>query len=207
MKHSDLSNEPKRDWNIESEETVFEGFYKIDKVIFRHAMFNGGQSELIDREQFVRGNVVGVIAHDPKLDRIALVEQFRIGARNRADHPWLMEVIAGMIETSEIPHDVAVREAHEEAGVKLENVREVMRYLASPGSSTEEIFLFYGEADLSDASGIYGLDEEGEDIRLHVVDTAEAFAMLDDGRVCNGLSIIALQWFRHYRLVNINPIV
>ncbi len=201
MKKSEPKTVPSRDWKVTGSESVYNGFYKVEKLEFQHALFNGGHSGLVDREQFVRGNVVGVIAHDPKLDKIALVEQFRIGARNRADHPWLIEVIAGMIEPSEEPQAVAVRETYEEAGIELRDVKQVMRYLASPGSSTEEVFIFYGEADLSNASGVFGLDEEGEDILLHVVDTADAFAMLESGSICNAISIIALQWFRHSRML------
>ena len=200
MKKQNRPIEPNREWKIESRELVYKGFYTIEKFLFRHALFGGGQSELVEREQFVRGNVVGVIAHDPKLDRIALVEQFRIGARNHSDHPWLLEVIAGMIEPSEKPQDVVVREAYEEAGITLENVREVMHYLGSPGSSSEEVYIYYAEADLSEASGVHGLASENEDILLHVVDSDDAIGMLDSGKVCNGLSIIALQWFRHHRL-------
>lgn len=200
MKKSDTPDKKNRDWNIESTEIVYNGFYNVEKLLFRHALFNGGQSGVIDREQFVRGNVVGVLAHDPKLDRVALVEQFRIGARNRQDHPWLIEIIAGMIEPGEQAQDVAVREAYEEAGIRLTNVREAMRYLASPGASTEEVYIYYAEADLSDSSGVFGLDEEGEDILLHVVSADEAIDMLETGKVCNALSIIALQWFRHFRL-------
>ncbi len=200
MTKPDKPSEPSREWNIESCELIYQGFYTIEKFLFRHALFEGGQSELVEREQFIRGNVVGVLAHDPKLDRIALVEQFRIGARNREDHPWLLEIIAGMIEPSEKPQDVAVREAYEEAGIKLENVRQVMHYLASPGSSSEEVFIYYAEADLSEASGVHGLESEGEDILLHVLSSDDAIAMLENGKVCNALSIIALQWFRHHRL-------
>jgi len=107
-----------------------------------------------------------------------------------------------MVESSEKPQDVAVREAYEEAGIKLEHVREVMHYWASPGASSEEIFLYYAEADLSEASGVHGLDSESEDILLHVLDSDEAIRMLETGKVCNSLSIIALQWFRHHRLQN-----
>jgi len=194
---------PDRSWTKESEELVYKGFYRIDKIRFKHALFDGGESETVEREQFVRGNVVAVLAHDPKLDKVALIEQFRIGARNRAGHPWLIEVIAGMIEPGEEPVDVAVREAYEEAGIKLENVQQVMHYLASPGSSSEEIFVFYANADLSSAEGVHGLDEESEDILLHVVSADDAIAMLEDGTVCNSLSIVALQWFRHHRLKSV----
>jgi len=105
-----------------------------------------------------------------------------------------------MIEPSEKPEEVAVREAYEEAGITLENPRQVMHYLASPGSSSEEVFIYYAEADLSQASGVHGLESENEDILLHVINSDEAIAMLDSGKVCNALSIIALQWFRHHRM-------
>jgi len=200
MTKSNQPIDPDRSWKIESVEHVYKGFYTIEKFLFRHALFNGGQSEVVEREQFVRGNVVGVIAHDPKLDCVALIEQFRIGARNREDHPWLLEVIAGMIEPSEEPQEVAVREAYEEAGIRLENARQVMHYLASPGASSEEVFIYYAEADLSEASGVHGLESENEDILLHVVSSDDAIKMLENGKVCNALSIIALQWFRHHRL-------
>jgi len=201
MKQEDKDAKYSREWKIESSEPVFNGFYTIEKFLFHHALFEGGQSGTVEREQFVRGNVIGVIAHDPKLDCIALVEQFRIGARNYAEHPWLLEVIAGMIEPNENPKDVAIREAYEEAGIHLENVEQVMHYLASPGSSSEEIFIFYAQADLSQAKGVHGLDTESEDILLHVVKSDDAISMLEDGTVCNGLSIVALQWFRHHRLM------
>lgn len=200
MNNSDTPRQPNRDWNIETTEVVYDGFYKLEKLTFTHSLFDGGQSGVVDREQFVRGNVVGVLAHDPKLDKVALIEQFRIGARNRDDHPWLIEVIAGMVEPGELPEDVAVREAYEEAGIRLTNVKEALRYLASPGASTEEVIVYYAEADLSTAQGVFGLDEESEDILLHVVSADEAIEMLENGKVCNALSIIALQWFRHFRL-------
>lgn len=200
MKKSNTTDKINRDWKIEKTEVVYNGFYNVEKLYFKHALFNGGHSDLIDREQFVRGNVVGVLAHDPKLDCVALIEQFRIGARNQPDHPWLIEIIAGMIEPGEEPQEVAVREAYEEAGIRLTNVREAVSYLASPGAGTEEVFIYYAEADLSEASGVFGLDEEGEDILLHIVSADEAIGMLESGKVCNALSIIALQWFRHLRL-------
>lgn len=200
MKKTDSPGLPNREWKIESSEIVYEGFYKLEKIHFNHALFKGGHSNTVDREQFVRGNVVGVLAHDPKFDKVALVEQFRIGARNRSDHPWLIEIIAGMVEPGEQPEDVAVREAYEEAGIQLTHVQEVQRYLASPGASTEEVIVYYAHADLSEAGGVFGLAEESEDILLHVLSADEAINMFEAGKICNALSIIALQWFRHHRL-------
>lgn len=189
-----------RHWEITEDETVYRGFYKINKIDFNHALFKGGNSGPVDREQFIRGNVVGVLVHDPALDKVALIEQFRIGARHHKSEPWLIEIIAGMVEAGEKPIEVATREAYEEAGLTLSNVSQFAHYLASPGASTEEVFLFYAHADLSGASGVFGLEEEGEDILLHVVDANEAIQKMESGEICNALSIIALQWFKIDRL-------
>jgi len=196
-----MTTKTKKEWTLESRETVFNGYYQLDKLGFRHSLFNGGTSPLINREMFVRGNVAAVLAYDPVTDTVALVEQFRIGAMNQPDSPWLMEVIAGMVEKGEQPEEVAIREAKEEAGLNLLQVQLISHYLASPGCSPEEVFIYYAETDLSQVHGVHGLEEEGEDIQVHVVSADDAIAMLGDGRIKNAISIIALQWFQHQRLL------
>jgi len=123
-----------------------------------------------------------------------LVEQFRIGARFNKPDPWLMEVIAGMMEKNEEPRDVAIRETFEEAGIQLSDVTLVRRYYASPSSTTEEVFVFTSECDLSNAGGVFGLAEEGEDIKVHIVSIEQALEWLDQGVIKNAISVIALQW-------------
>jgi len=105
-----------------------------------------------------------------------------------------------MVEKDEEPVEVAKRESYEEAGLTLSNITQVAQYLASPGASTEEVFIYYANADLANAGGVFGLAEEGEDIKLHVVDTEDVFTRIDKGDICNALSLIALQWFRIKRL-------
>jgi ADP-ribose pyrophosphatase len=43
---------------------------------------------------------------------------------------------------------------------------------------------------------VHGVAEEGEDILVRVVSTEEAFAALDEGRIINAATIIALQWLK-----------
>lgn len=185
-----------RKWALENREVRYDGFYRIDRLRFRHDLHDGGETSTLERELFVRGNVVGVLPYDPATDRIALVEQFRLGAMDQQPDPWMVEIIAGMIDTDESPEQVAVREAREEAGLELESVQLVSHYLASPGASNEEVFVFYAETDLSGIGGLHGLPEEDEDILVRTVPLDEAFAMMGDGRIRNALSIIALQWLR-----------
>lgn len=191
----------KKEWKVEKCETVFNGFYQLDKLFFKHTLYNGGWTPLVDREMFQRGNVTAVLPYDPKLDAVALVEQFRIGAMHQ-ESPWMLEVIAGMMDKpGEEPAEVAVREAEEEAGLKLENPQLIAHYLASPGSTTEEVFIFFAETDLSDAGGVFGLEEENEDILVKVVQADKAIEMLATREIRNAISIIAMQWFQNHRSV------
>ncbi|MEE9334060.1 MAG: NUDIX domain-containing protein [Granulosicoccaceae bacterium] len=180
-------------WETVSDKDLHNGFYRIHKLGFRHTLFNGGWSEIQKREQFDRGNVVAVLPYDPQTRQVALVEQFRIGARFNQPDPWLMEVIAGMMEKDEEPEEVAIRETFEEAGIRLDNVSLVRQYYASPSSTTEEVFVFTSECDLSNAGGVFGLAEEGEDIKVHIVSIEKALEWLNQGVIKNAISVIALQ--------------
>ena len=187
--------ERRRDWTIESRETLHEGFYRVDRLRLRHELHGGGRSGVLEREQFVRGNVVGVLPYDPESDSVLLVEQFRPGAIHQSPDPWMWEIVAGMIDPGETPEAAARREAREETGLQIARLEPISRYLTSPGAGPEEVFVFLGECDLSDAGGLHGLAEEGEDILARVVDAERAIGMLGSREVRNGLSIIALQWF------------
>ncbi|MFK8081521.1 MAG: NUDIX domain-containing protein [Granulosicoccus sp.] len=191
-----LSKPARRRWTLESRETVYQRLYQIDSVSFQHDLHGGGSSGIVHRELFVRGNVVGVVPYDPVTDRVVLLEQFRIGAMYQTPDPWMLEIVAGMIDTDETPEQVAIREAHEEAGLQLADIQLVMQYLASPGASTEEVFIYYAETDLSDVGGYHGLADEDEDIRVMVVSAQEAFELVDKRVIKNAVSLLGLQWLR-----------
>ncbi len=189
----------KKEWKELRRETLHQGWFRIFRYHFSHTLFSGGWTGEVDREVFERGNVAAVLPYDPVNDSVVLVEQFRIGAMHNADGPWLTEIIAGMIEPGEQPPEVVVREAKEEAGLTLGEVIPVRRYYASPGGSTEEVFLYCALCNLSAAGGIFGLADEDEDIRVIQCSADEAIGMLDNGIIRNAISIIALQWFKANR--------
>jgi len=188
-----------REWRSFGFETVYEGWFRIARHEFEHTLFAGGRSGRIDREVFNRGDVAAVLPYDPVSDRVVLIEQFRIGAMNDEKSPWLVEVIAGMIEPGEEPEAMVHREAKEEAGLVLGNLLPIRSYYASPGGSTERVHLYCALTDLSEAGGLHGLAEEDEDIRVINCSADEAIALLDDGTIRNAISIIALQWFYLHR--------
>ena len=182
------------DVEVVEREACFRGFYQLDRLHLRHRLFAGGMGKLINRELFVRHDAVCVLPYDPQRDCVVLIEQFRVGALDKSVNPWLIELVAGLIDKDEQPEEVARREAVEEAGLELAELWPLTQYYPSPGGSDERVHLYVGRCDSLGAGGGHGLEEEGEDIRVLVWSLDEALAALDDGRIDNAASIIALQW-------------
>lgn len=188
-----------RDWALIRREELYNGFFRLARYRLRHRRFDGEWSALLDREIFERGHAAAVLPYDPQLDRVALIEQFRPGALEANGGPWLLECIAGIIESGETAEDVVRREALEEAGCEIGTLERICCYHVSPGGTTETTTLFAGRAALAGVGGVHGNPEEGEDIRVHVVSAEEAIARADDGRVSNAMGQIALHWLARHR--------
>lgn len=77
-------------------------------------------------------------------------------------------------------------------------------FLASPGGTSERSSIMVGEVDATTASGIHGLADENEDIRVHVVSREQAYQWVEEGKIDNAASVIALQWLQlhHQALKN-----
>lgn len=174
--------------------TCYEGFFRIERYHLRHRLFNGGWSRELVREVFERGHAAAVLPYDPVLDRVVLIEQFRIGALQAPGGPWLVEIVAGIIEAGETPEEVVRREAVEESGCHIHDLTPICEYLVSPGGTSERISLFCGRVDASQADGVHGLAEEEEDIRVMALTTDEAIAQMQAGVIQSAAPIIALQW-------------
>ena len=196
LRPSELSGD---EVQIQSVDRVYEGYARVEKYELTHPLFNGGMSEVINRELFVSGDAVMVIPYDVGSQSILLIEQFRMGPLHRGDHPWLFEGVAGRIEAGEVPADVARREAVEEAGVDLGVIEEMGGFFLSPGIVAEHMTFFCAQADLSQSGGVFGLDEEAEDIRAVVVLLDDALAALDGGQVVNAPTALSLLWLARNR--------
>jgi ADP-ribose pyrophosphatase len=139
---------------------------------------------------------VGVLPWDPVTDRLVLIEQFRPGAMRPGDSPWMLELVAGVVEPGESDTEVAHREAMEEAGCELSELVPIATVLPSAGACTEQVRLFCGRVNQAAIGGIHGLQDEGEDILVHSVARADALDLLAANRVPNGHTLIALQWLQ-----------
>lgn len=180
--------------------TVFQGFFRVDRVILRHHLFDGGWSRPIVREIFERGRSVAVLPYDPRRDEVVLIEQFRAPAHLAGREPWLVEAIAGMVEPGETPEEVARREALEEAGCVLTGpLFPAGGYFTSPGAATEWVDLFVSGCDASGLGGIHGLEAEGEDIKVLILPFARAMDELARGGIQVGPALITLYWLAAHR--------
>ena len=181
---------------VEDRSVLFKRFFAIEKIRFKHKTFAGDWTESFERELFERGEAVCVLLFDPKRDCVVLTEQFRIGALADERSPWLLELVAGMVEEGESYEDVAARETEEEAGCQFTKLHPICRYWVSPGGTSERVQLYCGIIDSKDVGGIHGLAEENEDIRLTTLSFADAWSAVETGIINNAATIIALQWLK-----------
>ncbi|MBN9886617.1 NUDIX domain-containing protein [Salipiger abyssi] len=179
----------------------FEGFFRLRDFDLRFRRFDGSMTETLSREGFVAYDAALVLPYDPETDRVLLIEQLRYGPVLRGDpKPSILEPPAGLVDAGESPEVCALREAEEEAGVQLRELRPMMRVYASPGYTTEFFHCFLGLCELSEAdNGLGGLDEEHEDIRSHVIPFERAMALVDSGEVNAGPLVMMLYWLARHR--------
>lgn len=187
--------------DIEARETAHLGFFKTERMLLKHALFDGGESPTLDREVFLTGDAALVLPYDPKRDRVLLIEQFRMGPFARGDsHPWTFEPIAGRVDPAESPEAAALRECEEEAGLTLRELLPVAAYYPSPGEVTTFFHTYLGLADLPDSvAGQGGLEAEQEDIRSHVLSYEEAEALVRSGEINVGPLLHLLLWLKAER--------
>ncbi|MFL0800624.1 MAG: NUDIX domain-containing protein [Agarilytica sp.] len=185
-----------KDVEIESDEIVFDGFFKMREVSLKHRLFKGGWSAPMKREIFERGEASAAVLYDPARDLIGLVEQFRSGALESEYSPWCLEVVAGMMEAGETAESLIRRELEEEAGISQAKLVHITSYYSTPGGCSEKIHLYCALCDLGEAGGVHGLDHENEDILLQVFPAEEVFAVMLDSRMNNAATLLGLQWLQ-----------
>ena len=180
-------------------ETGYDGFFELKRFRLRHSLYAGGWSPEITRERVERKEAASVLLYDPERDSLVMIEQFRIGALESGRGAWLLETVGGLMEPGQTPEAVARRECLEETGCEVLELRPICEFLVSPGTATEKIHLYCGRVDAQGAGGIFGLPQEGEDIRVEVLSYEAAVKELYGGRINSTSAIIATQWLVQHR--------
>lgn len=187
---------PHPDVIVEKRDAVFQGYFQVDRWQLRHRIDGDAWSPPLVREVFERGHAVAVLPYDPVREKIVVIEQFRMGSLAAGRDPWMLEIVAGIIEPDEItdPVAVAARECWEEIGTEVRDLFEVLTYLPSPGAVSETVTLYCGRVDSDLLPQAAGNTDEGEYIRILTLSFEEVDAALAAGRFENSLMLIAAQW-------------
>lgn len=186
--------ETSKQYEILAKHVLGRGFFRLTRYRIRYVKQDGRWTPPHDREIFERGDSACVLLWDPQRDVVVLVEQFRLAARGHAQGPWILELVAGMIESGESPDTVVKREAHEEAGAILDNVIPIGQYYPSPGGCDERVWLFLALVNSDDIDGVFGIPEEEEETRVVKLSFDEAWHEMWSGRANNAPVLIAMQW-------------
>jgi ADP-ribose pyrophosphatase len=185
---------------IERQRRLFDDFFKVDEVFVAHERVDGSMSATQRRLVFERGDSVAVLLFHAERRSVVLVEQFKLPAliARRRDDPasedgWIVETVAGSIDAGETPEAAVIRETFEETGYRINRPQLIGRFFASPGGTSERIFLYFAEvADADRAGDGGGIDDE--DIKVVEMAVADLFDQLARGAIEDTKLALAGWW-------------
>lgn len=192
----------KADVTVHKYQRLYKSHFALDEYEVSYKQFDGSTSKVLRRELFERdAEAVAILPFDPNTQEVVLIEQFRPGALNDPVSPWLIEIVAGMIDKGETELQAAVRELKEESGIEVqpEDLHYINAVYPSPGGCSERVTLYIGKVHADNLLNKGGLDNENEDIRIFKLPAKEAFKYCDNGRICNGAALMGLMYLQiHY---------
>lgn len=144
------------------------------------------------REVYDRGNGATILLYNREKNSVVLTRQFRIATYvNGNDGGMLIEACAGLLD-DDSPEDCIRKEAIEETGYAVGEVEKIFTCYMSPGGVTELVHFFaaeYNESLRDNAGG--GVEDESIDVLE--LSFPDALAMVADGRIRDGKTIMLLQ--------------
>ena len=185
----------KSKFKIINKKNLYNGFFKMNEVVLKYRKYDGNWSNSIRRELFGGAQVAAVLPYDPISKEIILIQQFRPGTISKDIDHYLDEIVAGIIDEGESPETAAKRECLEETGCEVKKLIPIQGYFPAPGSSESFYHLYLGEVESFNGSRIQGLKNENEDIFVKCFKIEDVRKNMEEGKIINGLTLIALQWF------------
>ena len=182
-------------YKIINKKIIYNGFFKMSEIVLKYKKYNGSWSNNIKRELFGGAQVSAVLPYDPKKKEIILIQQFRPGTISKNIDNYLDEIVAGIIDYGENAETTARRECLEETGCEIKKLIPIQGYFPAPGSSESFYHLYAGEINSFEGERIMGLQTENEDILVKSYKYHEVKEKLENAKIINGLTLIALQWF------------
>ena len=177
---------------VEQVVTLADDWYVLRKTTFRYRRSDGTWQRQ-SRETYDRGNGATILLYDKARRTVVLTRQFRYPAFVNGHDDLLIEAPAGLLDRVS-PEERIRAEVEEETGYRVGDVRQVFEAFMSPGSVTERLHFFVAAYSAADRVAEGGGDPaEGEDIERLEPTIEEALAMIRDGRIKDGKTIMLLQ--------------
>ena len=171
-----------------------DNWYTLRKVTFEIGKSDGTR-ETQSREAYDRGNGAVILLYNRSQGSVVLTRQFRLPTYiNGNEDGMLIEACAGLLE-EESPEECIKREAMEETGYEVGEVKKIFEAYMSPGSVTEILHFFiaeYTKKDLLSNGG--GVKEEEEDIEVLELLFTDALSMIENGQIRDAKTIMLLQY-------------
>ena len=179
---------------VEKSEVLADDWYVLKKTTFNYRRVDGGWQKLT-RETYDRGNGATLLLYNQQQGTVVLTRQFRYPTFvNGNASGRLIETAAGLLDQAQ-PAMRIRQEVEEETGFRVQNVEPVFESYMSPGSVTERLFFFVASYEASDqVSSGGGIYAEGEDIEVLELKFEEAMNMVRNGEICDGKTIMLLQY-------------
>ncbi|HWK66705.1 MAG TPA: NUDIX domain-containing protein [Rhizobiaceae bacterium] len=177
---------------IRSVELLSDDWAVLKKTVFDYRR-RDGRWETQTRQTYDRGDGAVILPYDPRRGTVLLVRQFRFPAYVTGHPEPLIEACAGLLDADD-PETAIRREAEEELGYRLREVRHLYTPYMSPGSLTERLSFFtadYSPTDRISEGG--GHPDEDEDIEVLEMELGEALAAIHDGRIVDAKTIMLIQ--------------
>jgi ADP-ribose pyrophosphatase len=187
--------------SIEQKKYILEDVFKVEEAYLRYEKFNGEMSGTVRRISLERGDSVSILIYNTITTTIILISQFRYPSY-KSENGWLIETIAGIVDSNESPDESARREVEEETGLEITKLEHIATFFPSPGGSSERIFLYYSEVSMDPDSyeKTGGLACEGEDIKSYEITLEDALEKIKSGEIMDAKTILGIYWLQNRQL-------
>ena len=180
--------------DVIKDKILSENYFVLRNITYDLTRKNG---EVIrhKREVYDRGNGATILLYNRDKHTVVLIRQFRVATWvNGNEDGRLIETCAGLLDDDE-PEACIRKEAIEETGYRVGEVRKIFELYMSPGGVTEIVHFFIAEYDDSLRANAGG-GVEDEDIEVLEIPVSCALEMVASGEILDGKTVILLQYLQ-----------
>lgn len=176
---------------IEKIEALSHNWAKLDRYVISYRRSDGKTDRLV-REVHDHGHGATVLPYDAQRKTVLLVKQFRLPAFLNGEDGFIIETCAGLLDGDD-PAVCAKREAEEEMGFRLRNLRQMASTFMTPGAVTERLTMFLADYNHDDRVGTGGgVEHEGEDIEILEMPFDEVRTLAKDGHILDAKTLLLI---------------